>query len=289
MASNEFTEQPADAGVYRDGYLQLCPPWLLEDARLAYAQAVHRDVLAEWIRLGILQRFPGYTDDSGLAALGRDRVIYRGRSESSESYAERLRRFRTTWRLAGGAPELLRQLWATIGPDCVQIRYVANGYTGTTMASQFADWWTIDDSGLSFHRETPSNWDWDSDGATDASKNVRFWLIVYRSDVVARLWGDGPTSEWGEAGYRWGTADGPVDWIDDVRRAVRTYRAAGSSMGPWPGHAGGLIVANPDMVTAPWNANGVFYPESPPGYPMPDGDFDHMINRPPGAIFLTGV
>ncbi len=283
-----FTTVP-EAAPFRAGAEAFSPPWLrgYVGARYMFAQSIQWDTLAEYTRLGVIQRFPTKAEPNALGELGRDRKILRGLAETDAHYAERLRKFKTTWKLAGNAPTLLRQLWEYMAPNATKIRYVANGYDDpvASSGSQFTDWWTIDDSGLTFERASPSNWDWD--GAF--TKNVRFWLIVYRTDLTPAAWGVPPYA-WGAPGLFWGGAPGSDrSWVIDVFNMVANFKAAGSHMGPWPSYDGGLIVADPSFVTAPWGASGPFPPDGAPGYPMPDGNFNEQDSRPPGAVYITGL
>jgi hypothetical protein len=286
-------EAPPPAAPIRAAAQVASPPWLLgqNGARYVYSQAIQLDAMAEKLRYGELQRFPQYCQPEALNPLGQDKRIFRGLSESDESYASRLQQFKPTWRLAGNAPTLLRQLWSLLSPDATRIRYVVNGYTGTPASSlnQFADWWTIDDTGLAYERVSPSNWNWDG-LSIGFGMQIRFWLIVYRPDLSVPVWGEPPPSTWGESGYYWGLGNSPSNWIADFRNVVSTFRAAGSALGPWQGYGGGLIVANPNETGSPWGAGGPFDPALPPGYPMPDGDFNDPTNRPTvGAVYLSGM
>ncbi len=274
---------------FRAGAQALSPPWLLgpNGARYVFSNAIQWDTLAEMTRLGTIQRFPTLAQPDALAPLGRDRKIWRGVTEADSHYAERLRQFKRTWKLAGNAPTLLRQLWELMAPDATRIRYVVNGYEGAAGAgTQFADWWTIDPSGLTFNRESPSNWNWDG----RFGKNIRFWLIVYRSDTTPAKWGLPPYA-WGEDDLKWGAAPGAsTSWIVDLYNIVQAFKAAGSHVGPYTqAYAGGLIIADASFTTAPWGADGPFPSGAAPGYPMPDGDFNVAANRPPGAVYLSGL
>lgn len=281
-------------GNFRGGTLSLSPPWLGGEwgERLMYAQGIQLDALGEYLRMGILQRFPELCQPEMLFALGRDKKIFRGLSESDENYARRLVQFKRTWKLAGNAPTLLRQLWELQRPNAVRMRYVVNGYDAdpATTGNQFADWWTCEgdangDPVLTYERVSPSNWNWD--GA--AGYNIRFWLIIYRTDFQPAMWGV-PPYDWAEPGLLWGAdPDSDKSWIIDTFNIVQAFKAAGSHMGPYPGYNGGLIVADPDFVTAPWSAAGPFAPSYAPGYPMPDGTFATYGARPPGAIYVSGL
>lgn len=264
------------------------PPWLMGHvgARYVLSNAIQWDTLAEFTRLGTLQWFPTLAQPSALPALGRDRKIWRGLSETDAHYAERLRQFKRTWKFAGNAPTLLKQLWELMAPNAVRIRYVVNGYEGgASEGNQFTDWWTIDEDGLSFERVAPSNWNWDD----KFGKNIRFWIIVYRTDLNPAVWGV-PPYEWAEPDLYWAAdPDSDRSWVIDTYNVVEAFKAAGSHMGPYPVFGGGLIVADPTFVTAPWGADGPFAPSYAPGYPMPDGDFQSPANRPPGAIYMSGI
>jgi hypothetical protein len=233
----------------------------------------------------MLQRYPTQAQPDALAPLGRDRKIWRGLSETDEHYAERLRKFKRTWKFAGNAPTLLRQLWELMAPNAVRIRYVVNGYEGAASSgSQFTDWWTIDDSGLAFERVAPSNWNWD--GAF--TKNIRFWIIIYRTDLTPAVWGIPPYA-WGTDDLYWAASPGSNrNWVIDTFNVVAAFKAAGSHMGPYPVFGGGLIVADPTYITSPWGADGPFAPSYAPGYPMPAGNFQTPSSRPPGAIYMSG-
>lgn len=295
-------EPVADGSPFRAGELALSPPWLNEfvGARYMFTLGLMWDTLAEQTRLGIIQRYPTVAQPSSLAPLGIDRKIWRGISETDASYAERLRKFKTTWKLAGNAPTLLQQLWAFMGSDCTRIRYVCNGYSDPNTAdagTQFTDWWTIDDNGLTFERVQPSNWDWDGLFTTPGQLNpdgnpmgnIRFWIIVYRDDLIPAKWGVPPYA-WGATGLEWGAQPGSnTGWIIDTYNIIEAFKASGSHMGPYPGFGGGLIVANPNFTSAPWGAGGPFDPALPPGYPMPGGSYNDPSTRAPGAVYLSGI
>ncbi len=177
---------------------------------------------------------------------------------------------------------------------------MCNGYSDPDLAdatTQFTDWWTIDDSGLVFERVSLSNWDWDGSFTTPTQLNpdgnpmgnIRFWIIVYRSDLTPAVWGV-PPYNWGDAGLLWGAAPGSdTSWIVDTFNIVDTFKAAGSHMGPYSGYGGGLIVADPTYTIAPWGPAGPFDPSYAPGSPMPDGTFNDPGNRPAGAVYLSGL
>lgn len=277
-----------ESSPFRGSAQVFSPPWLSSQwsSRLVYCQSLMWDTLTEWTRQGVRQRYPTIAEPSALSELGKDRKIWRGIKETDAHYAERLRRFKRTWKFAGNAPTLLTQLWEYMRPDTARIRYVVNGYEGAAGAgTQFADWWTIDDDGLVFERVSPSNWDWDG----RYGKNVRFWIIVYRADVTPAKWGV-PPYEWAEPGLKWAAdPDSDTNWVIDTFNIVEAFKAAGSHMGPWPSFDGGLIIADPSFTTAPWGVDGPFPPSAAPGFPMPDGTFEAQDARPAGAVYVSGL
>lgn len=274
---------------FRGAAQTFSPPWLLgaNGARYVYSSAIQWDALAEYTRLGMLQRFPTQAQPDALAPLGRDRKIWRGLSEADEHYAERLRTFKRTWKFAGNAPTLLKQLFELMTPNALRIRYIVNGYEGeASEGNQFADWWTIDADGLVFERIAPSNWNWDG----RFGKNIRFWIIIYRDDFQPAVWGI-PPYQWGDPDLYWAAEPGSDrSWIIDTFNIVQAFKAAGSHMGPYSqAFDGGLIVADSTFTTAPWGPDGPFPPSASPGYPMPDGTFGTITNRPPGAVYMSGL
>jgi hypothetical protein len=277
-----------EGGTFREAAQAFSPPWLLghNESRAMFANAIQWDTLAEYLRLGAIQRFPTKAQPSALGPLGVDRKIWRGLAETDAHYAERLRQFKRTWKFAGNAPTVLRQLWEYMTPNVTSIRYVVNGYDGAAGAgTQFADWWSIDGNGLVFQRVQPSNWNWDG----RFGRNIRFWIIVCRSDLTPAMWGV-PPYNWGETDLYWGAEPGSDRrWVIDAYNIVEAFKASGSHMGPYPTYNGGLIVADPTFTGAPWGPAGPFAPSYAPGYPMPNGTFQDYNSRPPGAVYMSGL
>jgi len=119
--------------------IAIVPPWLQRTNGGAIVRAfgdVLDDVLFDTSE-GVRARFPGHTEDA-LGAIGRERRISRGYSESSTAYASRLSRWRIDHRKRGGPIAMLRQLEAfwSASPKRISIRYAS----GT--------WWTLDPTTL---------------------------------------------------------------------------------------------------------------------------------------------
>jgi hypothetical protein len=257
--------------VFRGSVLKVGPPWLEGPfgARLLYSTiGIIYDCLAEYLRIGKLQGFPGKAQPEALRYLGADRKIIRGFRESDTGYADRIIGAFPTWKFAGNAPTLLRQLAAYFAPTPPVIRYVVNG----EFAGQpFADWWTIQDGALSYHHQSPNNWNWD--GQTG---QIRFWIIVYRNEgFTPWFWGDG--HYWG-GGQSWGFEENFTEnFAYDARNLINQWKAAGSHA--W--RFGGIIVTG-DMSLFDPTGFGAGYP---------DGTWSTYANRAgiPTTFYLDGI
>lgn len=265
-------ELTPEGTFFRATVRTLSPPYLAGDIgyRFTYSTiGIVYDALAEYLRIGKLQQFPDTCQSSAFRYIGADRNMLRGFRETDAAYAPRLRGFRATWRLAGNAPTLLRQLAAYFSPNAPVIRYVVNGTDANGV--RFADWWTLSSGVLSFHRQSPSNWDWD--GQTD---QIRFWIIIYRNEgFTPWFWGDGHM--WG-GGQSWGYEEEFTEnFAVDARAFVNKYKAAGSHA--W--QLGGLIVTGDSSLFVP-SGSGAGYP---------DGTWTTYANRTgiPTTFYLDGI
>lgn len=267
----EFFSAPASTN-FRSSIKRVSPPWLQgpQGYRVTYSLGFQLDFLAEWLRLGVLARMPHYTPTDGLPAIGYDRKMLRGFREGDAGYSDRLSSAFPTWRLAGNARTLLGELAAYFAPSAPRLRYVVPGREsdGTT----FADWWTLEGGTYSYHRQTPSNWDWDS--ATGVDHTGRFWLIVYRNEgFTPWYWGDG--HYWG-GGQSWGYEESFTENFGaDARRFVFQWKAAGSQA--WL--SGGIIVTGDQSLWSP-TGSGASYP---------NGTWNLASNRTVGPFYLDGV
>lgn len=299
------TAVPAVAPFYYS-IQQFCPPWLQDEdsIKFFFTAGSQVDCSAEYVRLGMLQRFPTSTDRAGnlvarpeaVAAQGRDRGISRGQYEPDGSYRDRVKTARKTWSRAGNAQTLLRQLRAYYLPDPPVIRYVVNGRTAA--GDRFADWMTMfPDGSIERHRSLPNNWDWDgspgqvplSGDPDEGPKYVRFWVIIYAGGFTPWFWGPfnpplpGFPLNWG-GGQSWGFVEQST-WLRDVRQIIGQWKAAGSHAGIISqGYDGGIIAAFDPLLFDP-----LYPPGGVLGYPMPDGNWNNPDNRPNTAVFLSGI
>lgn len=113
--------------------LRVVPPWLLRarGARYLQSTAAMLDELADRTTRSAQLRFPTATQEDALPAIGRDRKIQRGPSESASSYVARLRVWLDAHANRGGPYALLGQLYGFHGGarpidlvSVVGVRYV---------------------------------------------------------------------------------------------------------------------------------------------------------------------
>ena len=287
MSSPFQPETPIPASNYRAMVKNISPPWLAGNSgyRLMYSLAIQLDAIAEYLRLGCLQRFPAYCEVEALPHLGLDRRMIRGPNEAAAAFRERLLAWKTTWKYAGNAVTLLRQLAAYFSPSPPTIRYVSNGYddAGNTVA----DWWTLDSAGnLSYQRATPANFDWDG-----SFGNYRFWIIVYAPLLAQWTW-DEPGIKWDAPGLLWGYKGGQD--VLAIHNIIQTFKAAGT-------HCKAIIYSPANTARyVRWGeftwTSGTFWDQSlpypsldplnPPGQPMPDGTWGDSRNRDPNLQYF---
>ena len=201
----------------------LGPPWLTvngESGQLGFALDVIKNAFVERCRLGLMVRFPQQdpqgtpAPDDALAAMGRDRRMVRGISETSKAYAARLLTWLDVWATAGNPFTLMNQLAAYMGPlpDIRTVDVRGNWFTRLADGTQSA-------------LLNQANWDWD--GAADAlARWSRFWVIIYPNGLwtSSAKWGDG--GQWGD-GRTWGSS-ATSDQVQTIKGIVKTWKPAGT-------------------------------------------------------------
>lgn len=146
----------------------LGPSWLLSEGhgeRVAYTISVLLDAFMQRAKEGLEARFPSRTSPSGQALIGQDRGILKGKTETYEHYAARLKRWR--WprghRVRGNAFALLEQIAEYFGG----MRCYTIDPKGTIDLREFDG-----TESTSYDNE----WDWDG---TPATPNwARFWIVL---------------------------------------------------------------------------------------------------------------
>lgn len=285
-------------GTFRQMGSDVSPPWLAgtTGTKFVYSLSIQLDGLAEYLRLGVLQRMPGHCQPEALPYIGADRHLLRGQQESDEAYTIRLQQAWQTWKAAGTPRAVLGQLAAYFSPVPPVLRYVTTGWdegTGVT----WADWWTLSNGVYTYQRVSPSNWDWDGQHVVG-----RFWIIIYLPTLTQTHYGDGHVYGGGQSyGF-----EGVGEIIGDIRSLIGTWKAAGSHAGTFDVSCdAGIILAGESThraieygdgftygdghVYGQEDVVGLFDPNAPPGPPMPDGDWDDPANRNVDALYLSGI
>ncbi len=198
----------------------LGPKWLVgeDDGELAgYALDVMKDAFVQRVFLGLLARLPETAPTDALAALGRDRRVTRGRTETEEAYAERLIRWLDDRKVAGNPFALMRKL----------SEYTGAGPSFRTVDAR-GNWYSRAADGTETALLKQENWDWDG---ADASRWSRFWVIIYPTGLWTELpndWGDTDGDGWGGTqGATWGSTATAGD-VQTIRFLVSDWKPQGT-------------------------------------------------------------
>lgn len=201
----------------------LAPTWLTsgEGELLGYALDLLKDGFLERLRLGHLARFPengpnGETAPAdALVAMGQDRRVVRGISETAAAYAVRLKAYLDDRKKAGSPFMLMKQL---------------AGYMGAGTSFRTVDvrgnWYSRSSAGVETSSLDSGNWDWDG---ADLTRWSRFWVVIYPGSV----WTDTADDyadvglNWAEADHVWGLSATP-DQIAAVRHIINDWKPAGT-------------------------------------------------------------
>lgn len=217
------------AGVnrrFRDALASIVPWWASDRTRTGPGANIgYRflwvlvgalDGAAELLTEGIKAWMPGKGTPTALRLIGRSRGMVRGRADTDDAYAERLRTWLDRWPEAGSQRGLVRAVWDFLGGG-MRIRIVNRGGRWTTIES---------DGQIS---ETSAAWDWDSISNPErAAFWSELWIIVYPPSYDPRpgTWGDGEL---------WGDTDGmgtdllaPLPELDQLRAILAAWKAAHS-------------------------------------------------------------
>src|SRR4051812_28658541 len=107
----DFSTKPLRTS-FRESIQKICPPWLQGywGSRLMYSLGIQLDGTSTLLQEGVLARMPGYGTTDALQYNGNDRQILRGFEESDDSYIQRVQNALDTWKIAGGAQSIIKQL-----------------------------------------------------------------------------------------------------------------------------------------------------------------------------------
>lgn len=253
----------------RDFVKSISPPWLigpgkpnaaLPDSagvseRLLYSLSIGADELIQKIEHAIKMRFPGVDDPSSLPQIAADRLIVRGFAETNADYADRLRRWLTTWSHAGAARSVLEAVAAYIGERPIA-QSILDGY-GQSVWDLLPE--NADPSATpSTYHVSPENWDFDN-----LPYIARRWLVLNATNVSTG-------NSWVNAGWFWGMGTWGMPNMSmgfvansqifaTIRSLVNAWRSAGTRY-PW-------VIVNFDPA---WYDHAL-----PPGDPLlPDSSWE---------------
>ena len=205
---------------FRDAFRSYVPRFLADRAgknvgfRFLWVMIASLDVAAQALVEGIQAAQPGIGTPSALARIGRTRGIQRGIIDTDETYSERLRKAIDTWREAGSAYELARQIRAYLGTS-PRVRVITRS----------GIWVTIDTDGTETVQQAV--WDWDSLSHPErAGFWSEMWVVVYGAHyTVQPTWGSG--RKWGDRREGLGHQF-PSEQSRDLRTILRTWKSAHS-------------------------------------------------------------
>jgi hypothetical protein len=224
--------------THRDQIRRISPPWLKigNAEKYLYTLGVHLDALGDALVAGVKSRLPGLYSFEALPYIARERRLVRGRNESDEGFANRLRLWLLDHRRRGNPYALLSQLYTYYAPDNFVIDLVyANGrrysmdvdgavtrdyipWSPDGNAAKWARWWLFyntdqwavtppTDTEIDELRLIPRAWN---------ATHPLGYIVLFPSG--AELWNYPPGHTWNESGV-WNTSGGEVRFItvdDDV-------------------------------------------------------------------------
>jgi hypothetical protein len=217
------------------------PAWLRQPQGLAWLRALAdaKDGQRERAKQSVKTRFPSFAGREALEQLGRERMLPRGFTEGSSTYAARLQDAWATWETCGTATGILRALHAL-------------GYTSVYLVSHLGHVHSLDGSGNlvvtttgggTWTPDIPSFWsqftlvfptpyrsEWvtggvplqDSGEGELIIETVRRWKPPFAtlSRIVIQgtgpMWGYPFTASWGGVSRVWGGGTDSIVWTTRV-------------------------------------------------------------------------
>lgn len=205
----------------------LAPRWLTEEEGelVGYSLDIVADAFVDRLFRGLLARFPqngpnGETAPTdALTAIGRDRRVVRGLSDTDATYAAKLLPWLDDRARQGNPYMLMQKLAEYLGPLPSFRTVDARG-----------NWYSRAADGTETALLKQENWDWS--GEPLGERWSRFWVIVYpgalwsanTEDWGTDTWGAGG---WGEAVETWGTT-ALREHVETVRAIVADWMPAGT-------------------------------------------------------------
>jgi hypothetical protein len=192
-------------------------------------------------------------------------LLDRGPTETDASYIERLRGAFDTWRVAGNAFELLRQLQAYFSPVPRLMYLVSDQSVWHTSTALLV---------LSKLRVVPANWKWDAFTLSAAPRWWRTWVIIDSRDGKWTSWTCGSGQLCGTTTYTCGSTATPFE-VQSIRTIVARFK-------PGDKHCMNIIIMLPTFSP--------FDPALAPGVaPNPNGNYDDVFSRARPAAYWDGA
>lgn len=160
----------------RDTFRSYTPVWLRDRLstgktvayRIMWGIIAMFDVAIDTTYEALTACWPGVGTPTALPLIGRSRGLVRGRTESADAYASRLRGWLDWHRRRGSAEAVARVIQTYCGEPYPRVRAV----------NRRGQWVTIDPDGTV--TKTSASWDWDSVSNPErASFWSELWVIVY--------------------------------------------------------------------------------------------------------------
>lgn len=162
---------------FRDAVRRFVPPWLSDRHfsaskrdvafRYLWSMVAPLDAAMETLVQGLQAPWPGVGTPTAFPLISRTRGIIRGQDESDEDYAVRLRAWLDTWRDAGSAETLARQ-----------IRSYLRNHPRVRIVNRAGVWFTVNEDGSEERHSAAWNWD----GTSNPERSgywSEIWIIVY--------------------------------------------------------------------------------------------------------------
>lgn len=196
--------------TFRDTLRKLSPRWLQGPVgqRIIYAMGVHMDALVDACAEAVRLRYPGNAPSEALAYHGQDRRMSRGRLESDDTYAARLRGWLDAHKGRGGPYAMLAQIHAHYAPASFPVQLLYRSGRRYSMDAQGVV--AMDDIA------------WSPDAIPE--KWARFWLFYEWPTPISSdgIWDD--PGVWGDAGA-WDSSLTPQE-AEDIKLVPREWNAA---------------------------------------------------------------
>ena len=244
--------------TFRDQALALLPArWRGGTiARLMVGIGTMFDALGDAQLAAVKMRFPGFYSDATLSLCGRDRLMFRGLSESDEAYGARLLDWLDVHQANGSPLTTVGQLHAYFTGYDVTVRGIEQ-LTATTALR-----YSLDSAGVLTIDVVA--WDWDGQGGTLTS---RYWILLEIPSELGTMVNAWDTGGWPAHPYIIDVAGMTYEVASQIQTIVRRYN---------PPHAKceWIIIV---FDTATWEAQ------------LPDGTWDRMSKRNPHVGYFQGT